>query len=74
MDKIITVLGYKNFITEMSDAPDCLRLVLRMVNVRCTFCCVRSSCSIHMTSMAIIVVDFCCSKQYLSHIATGGSG
>ena len=24
MDKIITVLGYKNFITEMSDAPDCL--------------------------------------------------
>ena len=23
MDKIITVLGYKNFITEMSDAPDC---------------------------------------------------
>ena len=25
MDKIITVLGYKNFITEMSDAPDCLQ-------------------------------------------------
>ena len=24
MDKIITVLGYKNFMTEMSDAPDCL--------------------------------------------------
>ena len=24
MDEIITVLGYKNFITEMSDAPDCL--------------------------------------------------
>ena len=24
MDKIITVLGYKYFITEMSDAPDCL--------------------------------------------------
>ena len=23
MDKIITVLGYKNFITEMSYAPDC---------------------------------------------------
>ena len=23
MDKIITVLGYKNFITEMSDAPGC---------------------------------------------------
>ena len=23
MDKIITVLGYKYFITEMSDAPDC---------------------------------------------------
>ena len=23
MDKIITVLGYKNFTTEMSDAPDC---------------------------------------------------
>ena len=23
MDKIITVLGYKKFITEMSDAPDC---------------------------------------------------
>ena len=22
MDKIITVLGYKNFITELSDAPD----------------------------------------------------
>ena len=22
MDKIITVLGYKKFITEMSDAPD----------------------------------------------------
>ena len=22
-DKIITVLGYKKFITEMSDAPDC---------------------------------------------------
>ena len=24
MDKIITVLGYNKFITEMSDAPDCL--------------------------------------------------
>ena len=24
MDKIITVLGYKKFITEMSDAPDWL--------------------------------------------------
>ena len=24
MDKIITVLGYKNYITEMSDAPDCI--------------------------------------------------
>ena len=23
MDKIITVLGYKKIITEMSDAPDC---------------------------------------------------
>ena len=28
MDKIITVLGYKNFITEMSDAPDCCRDIL----------------------------------------------
>ena len=27
MDKIITVLGYKNFITEMSDAPDWLAVV-----------------------------------------------
>ena len=25
MDKIITVLGYKKFITEMSYAPDCLK-------------------------------------------------
>ena len=25
MDKIITVLGYKKFITEMSDAPDCIK-------------------------------------------------
>ena len=25
MDKKITVLGYKNFITEMSDAPDCCK-------------------------------------------------
>ena len=33
MDKIITVLGYKNFITEMSDAPDCcpsVRLSVRL--------------------------------------------
>ena len=27
MDKIITVLGYKNFITEMSYAPDCLQMI-----------------------------------------------
>ena len=26
MDKIITVLGYKKFITEMSYAPDCPHL------------------------------------------------
>ena len=25
MDKIITVLGYENFITEMSYAPDCMQ-------------------------------------------------
>ena len=28
MDKIITVLGYKKFITEMSDAPDCYTFLL----------------------------------------------
>ena len=30
MDKIITVLGYKNFITEMSYAPDLLNSLVLM--------------------------------------------
>ena len=32
MDKIITVLGYKKFITEMSYAPDCLRRIKVLIN------------------------------------------
>ena len=36
MDKIITVLGYKNVITEMSDAPDCARIhVIKMTKSSC---------------------------------------
>ena len=36
MDKIITVLGYKKIITEMSDAPDCW---LTLVNLKCAHYC-----------------------------------
>ena len=34
MDKIITVLGYKNFITEMSDAPDCSKLYTVLYHIQ----------------------------------------
>ena len=33
MDKIITVLGYKKFITEMSYAPDCLLLEKHILHI-----------------------------------------
>ena len=34
MDKIITVIGYKNFITEMSYAPDWYRITKSISGVR----------------------------------------
>ena len=37
MDKIITVLGYKKFITEMSDAPDWSGNTITFNNITCTF-------------------------------------
>ena len=64
MDKIITVLGYKKFITEMSDAPDCLSsFFVTLISTDLMTCMGIDLDEISLTATFPCDPDFFCSRS-----------
>ena len=73
MDKIIAVLGYKNFITEMSDAPDCFTIdtlvQYHTPKVLLLWACIHKLRGFIKTlGQEQILLNSCCFKPYVSKV------